>query len=92
VYDLSGRLVSFAEDRWVSIHTNGRLLVYGPFAVDGRPTTESNAAFDAQLRALDAAYGLRDVADVAAACAAHGLALLERRPMPSNNFLLVFAR
>lgn len=59
-------------------------------SVDGAPTTESNAAFDASLRARNPAWGYRDVADVAAAAAAAGLALRERRGMPANNFLLTF--
>lgn len=75
-----------------ALRPGGRLAVYGPFRVDGRCTTESNAAFDAKLRAEDAAWGLRDVADVAAAAAGRGLALTERRDMPSNNFICVFEK
>lgn len=70
----------------------GRLVVYGPFTVDGAPTTDSNAAFHDKLRGMHPEYGLRDVADVAAACAAQGLALARRVDMPSNNFALVFER
>lgn len=61
-------------------------------SVDGAPTTESNAAFDASLRARNPAWGYRDVADVAAEAAAAGLALAERRSMPANNFLLAFTK
>ena len=88
----AGAVAGLAAAAAAALRAGGRALVYGPFAVDGKPTTESNAAFDAQLRALDAAYGLRDVADVAAAFSARGLALVERRSMPANNFLLVFER
>ena len=61
-------------------------------SVDGKPTTESNAAFDASLRARNPEWGYRDVGDVAAAGAAAGLALEERRAMPANNFLLVLRK
>jgi SAM-dependent methyltransferase len=70
----------------------GRLVVYGPFTVGGAPTTDSNAAFHNKLRGMHPQYGLRDVDDVAAACAAHGLALARTVDMPSNNFALVFER
>jgi SAM-dependent methyltransferase len=71
---------------------DGRLLLYGPYVVDGEPTAPSNLAFDADLRARDAAWGLRKLADVAAEAAAAGLQLRERTQMPANNLLLVFMR
>lgn len=60
--------------------------------MDGRPTTESNAAFDAALRARNPEWGYRDVADVAALGAAAGLRLVEQRDMPANNFMLVLRK
>ena len=70
----------------------GRLLLYGPYVVDGETMAPSNLAFDADLRARDAAWGLRRLADVTAEAAAAGLRLSERLPMPANNLLLVFTR
>ena len=70
----------------------GKLLLYGPFAVDGAPTTESNAAFDRSLRERDPRWGYRDVADVAREAEDQLLFLVERRDMPANNFTLVFER
>jgi len=72
--------------------SDGLLVVYGPFVVDGTPTAASNAAFDADLRARDPAWGLRRLADVVREAEAAGLALCERAAMPANNLLLVFAR
>lgn len=68
------------------------LYLYGAIKRGGRHTAPSNAAFDADLRARDPAWGVRDEAEVTAAAAAHGLALAELVPMPSNNFSLVFRR
>lgn len=65
---------------------------YGPFSVDGKPTTESNAAFDAALRQRNPQWGYRDVADIARLAAAAGLVAVERREMPANNLLLVFRK
>lgn len=70
----------------------GRLFIYGPFMVDGRPTTDSNAAFDARLRGQDSRWGLRDVAEVDAAAAAAGLVREEKLDMPANNFVLVYRK
>lgn len=75
-----------------ALRDGGRLLLYGPFMVDGRHTADSNAAFDASLRAIDRRFGVRDVAAVAAAAAACGLAATERVAMPANNLTLVFER
>jgi len=70
----------------------GPLVLYGPYRVDGAHTSPGNTAFDAALRERDPEWGIRDVADVAAAAAAVGLPLVERVPMPANNQSLVFRR
>lgn len=76
----------------VFLRPGGQLLVYGPFAVDGRPTTDSNAAFDRSLRAQNPAWGLRDVAAVDALGSAAGLRRVDKVDMPANNFTLVYER
>lgn len=70
----------------------GLLVLYGPFAQGGQHTAPSNAAFDASLREQNPDWGVRDVGDVTAAAAPHGLDLDETREMPSNNLTLVFRR
>jgi SAM-dependent methyltransferase len=70
----------------------GCLFVYGPFMRNGIHTAPSNAAFDASLRAQNAAWGVRDIHDLAVLGAKHGLTLAEIAPMPANNFMLVVAR
>jgi hypothetical protein len=60
--------------------------------VDGAFTAPSNEAFDASLRQRDAAWGIRDIADCEAVARSVGLTLLERVPMPANNFLLVWEK
>ncbi|CAM3693643.1 DUF938 domain-containing protein [Roseateles saccharophilus] len=70
----------------------GLLITYGPYIVDGEPTAPSNLAFDADLRARNAAWGLRRLSDVAEQAAAAGLRLRERLDMPANNKLLVWMR
>lgn len=68
----------------------GVLALYGPFHVGGKPTADSNAAFDADLRARDPRWGVRDV-DALGVLADHaGLVLRERVAMPANNQMLIF--
>ena len=69
-----------------------RVVIYGPFNVDGRFTSESNAAFDDWLKARDARMGIRDLAAVDALARAIGLCLIEDVPMPANNRCLVWQR
>jgi cyclopropane fatty-acyl-phospholipid synthase-like methyltransferase len=70
----------------------GVLVLYGPYHIDGQPTSESNAAFDADLRRRDPSWGVRDVRDVSALGERNGFVLEERIAMPANNQTLVFRR
>jgi SAM-dependent methyltransferase len=70
----------------------GVLYLYGPFREDGRHTAPSNAAFDADLKARNPQWGVRDLAEVAALAGRHGLDLVERIAMPANNLSVVFRR
>ena len=72
--------------------SSGLLIVYGPYLEDGVPTSPGNLAFDADLRARDPAWGLRQRHAVVSEAARAGLALRERVPMPANNLLFLFQR
>ncbi len=70
----------------------GILYLYGPYRIDGRHTAPSNEEFDANLRGQNAAWGIRDLGDVTALAARHGLTLAETVPMPANNLSVIFRR
>ena len=70
----------------------GLLTVYGPFNYAGRFTSDSNAAFDASLRAGNPASGLRDFEAVHALATQAGLHLREDRAMPANNRCITWQR
>jgi SAM-dependent methyltransferase len=70
----------------------GRLFLYGPYIEAGAATAPSNLAFDESLKSRDPAWGLRDLADVAALAAASGLTFAERIAMPANNLIVVFEK
>lgn len=68
----------------------GPLLLYGPYRQSERPFAASNVAFDADLRARNADWGIRDLAAVAAVARAHSLELERIVEMPANNLSLLF--
>jgi cyclopropane fatty-acyl-phospholipid synthase-like methyltransferase len=70
----------------------GVFALYGPFNYRGKHTSESNARFDAMLRARDPASGLREFEDVDKLARAAGLSLQEDNAMPANNRLLVWRK
>jgi hypothetical protein len=69
-----------------------RLAIYGPFHEQGKPTSESNAAFDLSLRARAAHMGVRDREAVDALAAGAGFRSLPAFDMPANNRLLLWQR
>jgi cyclopropane fatty-acyl-phospholipid synthase-like methyltransferase len=71
---------------------DAKLAMYGPFNYGGKFTSQSNAAFDASLKA-DAPYrGIRDFEAVDALAQSIGLDLVEDVAMPANNRCLVWQR
>lgn len=68
------------------------LVTYGPYRFGGAFTADSNAAFDADLRARDPRWGVRDVDDLTALAATHAIALVETVALPANNHALIWRR
>ena len=70
----------------------GLFACYGPFNYGGRHTSESNARFDAWLKARDPQSGVRDFEAVDRLAREAGLRLLEDFAMPANNRLLCWRK
>ena len=70
----------------------GSVILYGPWIEEGIETAPSNLAFDADLRARDAQWGLRSVEELVREAASRGLRLEQRRAMPANNIMLRLVR
>ncbi|WP_229156699.1 DUF938 domain-containing protein [Fluctibacter halophilus] len=68
---------------------NGVFCQYGPFCFDGQYSSDSNRAFDQQLRSQGYG-GVRDVEELQAWGA--GLQLQEVLALPANNHLLVWRK
>ena len=70
----------------------GRFCCYGPFRRSGEFSTESNARFDASLRAAGAGMGIRDLEMVDALCEQAGLVFCHSYAMPANNLLVAWEK
>lgn len=66
----------------------GVLILYGPFARADAPLEPSNAAFDADLRAENPEWGLRNTRDIVEEARRRGLRLSGEIAMPANNLIL----
>lgn len=80
--DLAGRMLT----------DGGTFCLYGPFRRNGRFNTESNAAFDASLRARNPEMGLRDLEELQERAAQSGMFLSRVYAMPSNNLCVVWRK
>ena len=74
------------------LQQGGLFCLYGPFNYHGAYTSESNARFDAWLKARDPLSGVRDVDDLGELGAGAGLQLVRDHPMPANNRTLVWEK
>ena len=70
----------------------GLLCLYGPYCVAGKHTSASNRAFDAQLRAMNSDWGVRDLDVVANEARALNIELERTFQMPANNLIAVFRK
>ena len=68
------------------------LLIYGPFRRHGAHTSQSNAQFDASLKAQNSQWGIRDLEWIEELGAQHQIPLQACRQMPANNLTLVMRK
>ncbi|WP_322062516.1 DUF938 domain-containing protein [Paraburkholderia sp. J63] len=84
--------VALMKGAGARIAAGNALVLYGPYRRGGAHTAPSNEAFDADLRARDPSWGVRDLEAVEALAQAEGLVCEAVVPMPANNFSVVFRK
>ncbi len=72
------------------VHDANYVIIYGPFDLDGKHTSQGNADFHKDLRSRDPSWGIRDVEDMKQIGAEYNFQLRHRVDMPANNMILVF--
>jgi len=72
--------------------SGGSLVLYGPYQRANEALAPSNAAFDADLRARNPAWGLRYLEEVTREAEAVDLRLDRVVAMPANNLSVLFVR
>ncbi|HJV86350.1 MAG TPA: DUF938 domain-containing protein [Noviherbaspirillum sp.] len=74
------------------LRAGGLACVYGPFNYGGKFTSESNAVFDASLKAQAEHMGLRDFEAVDRLAGENGMRLRKDYEMPAHNRLIVWEK
>ena len=74
------------------LRIGGVFCLYGPFRRFGEFNAPSNARFDASLRSRRGAMGIRDLEDLDAACAEHGLRRSSLYAVPANNLVVIWKK
>ncbi|WP_432723537.1 DUF938 domain-containing protein [Jeongeupia wiesaeckerbachi] len=74
------------------LEPGGPVYLYGPFRRDGTHTAPSNAAFDAQLKARNPEWGVRDLEAVIGIALDAGFVLDDVVAMPANNLSVILRK
>ncbi|XP_076298462.1 methyltransferase-like 26 isoform X1 [Lasioglossum baleicum] len=84
--------IGLFENAGELLKDNGFLITYGPYAVDGKITPESNVNFDKSLKLQDPSWGLRDIKDLKILAEKNGIKLINIVDMPANNKTIIWKK
>nr|XP_050864087.1 methyltransferase-like 26 isoform X3 [Vespula vulgaris] len=74
------------------LKSNGVLFTYGPYAIDGTITPESNIQFDKSLKSMNSDWGLRELRELEKMAEENNIKLVEIFSMPSNNKVIIWKK
>lgn len=84
--------IGLFENAGTYLKPDALMITYGPYSKDGVITPDSNVQFDASLRSRNAAWGIRDIADLCKLAEQNNLSLMDTIEMPANNKTLIWKR
>ena len=68
------------------------LLLYGPFKIDNKHTSQSNYFFDNSLKSQNDLWGIRNLEEVTDEAKKNGFFQEEIISMPANNFSIIYRK
>ena len=68
------------------------LLLYGPFKIGNKHTSQSNDFFDNLLKMQNDLWGIRDIEEVSEEAKKNGFFQEDIISMPANNFLVIYRK
>ena len=72
---------------------NGKfLLLYGPFKIENKHTSQNNDLFDNSLKLQNKSWGVRDLEEVNEEATKNGFIQEELISMPANNFSVIYRK
>uniref|UniRef100_A0A182SWW3 Methyltransferase-like 26 n=1 Tax=Anopheles maculatus TaxID=74869 RepID=A0A182SWW3_9DIPT len=76
----------------VLLKAGGLLITYGPYAVNGVLTPDSNVQFNKSLQQRNPEWGIRDTSELSEMAILKGIKLLEAIDLPANNKCLIWKK
>ena len=80
------------EESGKLLTNNQFLMLYGPFKIRNKHTSDSNYLFDKSLKMQNHIWGVRNLEEVTNEAEKHGLYQNNLIPMPANNFSVIFKK
>ncbi|CAH0552001.1 unnamed protein product [Brassicogethes aeneus] len=87
-----GCSVGFFRNGGKVLKQGGKIITYGPYAVNGVLEPQSNVQFDAGLKRQNPEWGVRDVEDLKKVAKEFGVILVRSYDLPANNKCLVWQK
>ena len=80
------------EESGKLLNNNQFLMLYGPFKIRNKHTSDSNYLFDRSLKMQNNIWGVRNLEEVTNEAEKYGLYQNNLIPMPANNFSVIFKK
>ena len=68
------------------------IMLYGPFKIDNKHTSESNDLFDKSLKNKNSDWGIRNLEEVTEEAIINGFNQMQSVQMPANNLTLIYKK